>query len=147
MSEKETCYVCRRVIDKEEAVRKVEQQMTAITVHTDCLRLFGELVRLSLQSTEPTISPPSQPAFTALPTLDKRTDSEQEAMMKVLQWAAKHQPERGMTPNEIDAMFREHYRWELSNASARLGELLEKGRIRRIREGKLYRYHSVDKKQ
>lgn len=143
MSEEETCYICRRVINKKEETRRIEQETRAITVHLDCLRLFGELVRLSLQSTGPTMSPPSQPELASIPSLDRRTSSEADAVMEVLHWAAEYHSERGMTSNEIDTMFRQQYRWELSNAPSILGKLLVARRVRRRREGKSYRYYSV----
>lgn len=114
-------------------------------VHQECIELFGEFVSFVNQIQTPNQPPISQDFvldLTKLPSIQRGKDKEPDAIMKLLQWALKHHPKKGLLPKEIDNLFGEQYRWELSNASARLGELVEQGKIRRAREGRTFRYFS-----
>jgi hypothetical protein len=81
-----------------------------------------------------------KPDYATLPSIKRTEQTEREAILTLLQWAAQHHPKGGLLPREVEDVLKDHYRWELSNASARLGELLEQGQVRRSREGRAYRY-------
>ncbi len=120
---------------------KVEHYM----VHKECIELYREFVDFVNQTKGPTKPPASQdivPDLTNLPSIQKDNDTEPIAIMKLLQWALKHHPKEGVLPKEIEKLLSDQYRWVLSNASARLGDLLEQGKISRVREGRSFRYFS-----
>ena len=144
MSEEEACYVCKKEFRENDELLHFGKGARSITIHKQCLSLFAELVKASLQLAQPTESILSQPDFSMLPSIRRESVSESDAIIEVLRWAAEYHPMGGLTPNEIETIFREQFRWQISNASARLGGLLERGRVRRIREGKAYRYFIVN---
>lgn len=130
---------------KTDISHEFEKHGRTIVVHEECIELFEEFVVFVNQRGRPTQPPVSQgivPDYTSLPIIQRDKDTEPNAIMKLLQWASKHHPKKGLLPKEIDSLFSDQYRWILSNSSARLGELLEQGKIRRVREGRTFRYFS-----
>lgn len=130
---------------KTDISHEFEKQGRTLVVHQECIELFERFVDFVNQTEKPNQSSKSHdilPDLTNLPSIQKEKDTEWDAIMKLLQWALKHHPKKGLLPKEIDYLFSEQYRWRLSNVSARLGELLEQGKINRVREGRTFRYFS-----
>lgn len=134
------CFICQQEFQKTDSVLKFETKNRKLVIHDECVELFRELTEYVLKIDQSSSIPEAGPDFTALPVIKKEEVSEFDAIIKLLQWASAHHPSKGLVPKEIDGFFREQYRWILSNASARLGELVEQGRVRRVREGKTFRY-------
>jgi hypothetical protein len=146
VSTRKECFVCRTPIASSDPSKQFERNGRVIVVHEECLGLLGELVRASLQEQGAPVLPVDSSAMSALPAVSKATTSEIDAIAAALDWAAGHHPLRGLTAKEVDKLFDDHYRWKLSNPSARLGELVEKGLASRQREEKEFRYFAPQKK-
>lgn len=142
MTKKEFCFVCNQVIKPGEIVTDYSVENRTVIIHNECLDLLGLIIHDILQKEviKKQISESSD--ISTLPPIQKGVDSEREAILRVLKWAAKHHPRSGLTPKELNQIFEDNFRWKLSNPSARLGELVERNQIRRKRDNKTYRYFS-----
>lgn len=128
------------MIKQDDRVKRISGNNKTVELHQDCFGLFSELVREGLREKPTTIDVISASAIAALPLIKKRQITEYDAIVKVLEWASENHPLRGLTPKEVETLFKDQFRWKLTNVYSRLGELVDRGRIRRIREKRGYRY-------
>lgn len=137
---RDRCFICHQQLEEDDAATTLEEDGSELTVHVECVNQFRIFLRYALQDKELGKSYEGEPDYATLPSIQKTEHTEHEAIMEVLQWAAKNHSKGGLLPRNIEDLLKEHYRWEISNASARLGDLLEQGKVRRSREGRAYRY-------
>lgn len=138
----ETCYVCHQVLEEHSEILEIGEGNRRIVLHKECLALFAELVRSCLGA-EDTQHIVQEGDYSQLPSINKESDSEPDAIKKLLRWARRHHPQHGLTPKDVGEILKDRYRWKISNPSARLGLLLEQGFARREKEGRTYRYYST----
>lgn len=143
LSEENRCIICHKILQSKEKVKKYSREGKVLSVHQNCLKIFGAIVRDSLQEGVIEEKVLGQPDYSKLPQIRKGIDSGYEAIVKLLEWARRNHPKSGLTPSEVSQIFEDNFRWKITNASARLGELVERNQARRRKDDGTYRYYSI----